>query len=102
MKINARNARRKWPCGGLVRDQWAMVMLAVLLMPAAALAEIKIPLPQPRPAAAPTFDRADDKQADQGTSAPPEVPPAPSACRLALTDAVAIAPSIPPIKGPDA
>jgi hypothetical protein len=71
-------------------------------MPAAALAEIKIPLPQPRPAAAPTFDRADDKQADQGTSAPPEVPPAPSACRLALTDAVAIAPSIPAITGPGA
>ena len=32
----------------------------------------------------------------------PEAPPAPSACRLALTDAVAIAPCIPAIKGPGA
>ena len=44
------------------------------------------PLPQPRPADAP---------AEQ-----PASPPPPSACRLALTDAIAIAPSIPDIKGP--
>ncbi|MEO6945441.1 MAG: extensin family protein [Nitrobacter sp.] len=100
MKFNAGNAGRKWPCSGLSRDQWAVVILAVLLIPAAALAEINIPLPQPRPAAAPAFDRADDKQAGQGTPVPTEVPPAPTACRLALTDAVAIAPSIPPITGP--
>ena len=77
-----------------------MVMLAVLLMPAAALAGIRIPLPQPRPAAAPAPDRKDDKQADQGSPATPEIPPEPSACRLALTDSVAIAPSIPAITGP--
>ncbi|HYS88473.1 MAG TPA: extensin family protein, partial [Bradyrhizobium sp.] len=45
-----------------------------------------VPLPQPRPADAP---------AEQ-----PASPPPPSACRLALTDAIAIAPSIPDIKGP--
>ncbi len=32
----------------------------------------------------------------------PETPPSPTACRLALTDAVAIAPSIPAITGPGA
>ncbi|HMH72308.1 MAG TPA: extensin family protein [Bradyrhizobium sp.] len=45
------------------------------------------PLPQPRPADAPAIE-------------PDASPPPPSACRLALTDAIAIAPSIPDIKGP--
>jgi hypothetical protein len=64
------------------------------------------PLPKPRPADAPVIEpekpvakpapAATDKPAEQATS-----PPAPpSACRLALTDAIAIAPSIPDIKGP--
>ncbi len=104
MKFSAREAGRKWPCGARSRDQWAMVTLAALFMPVvAALADTKIPLPQPRPAAAPALD---GKQAGPGTpgsaDALPEPPPAPSACRLALTDAVAIAPSIAPIKGPGA
>jgi hypothetical protein len=47
------------------------------------------PLPQPRPADAPVVE------SEQAASPPP-----PSACRLALTDAIAIAPSIPDIKGP--
>jgi hypothetical protein len=66
-----------------------------------------IPLPKPRPADAPVTEpekptaakpapAATDKPAEQAAS-----PPAPpSACRLALTDAIAIAPSIPDIKGP--
>jgi hypothetical protein len=104
MKFSAGEAGRKWPCGARSRDQWAMVTLAALFMPVvAALADTKIPLPQPRPAAAPALD---GKQAGPGTpgsaDALPEPPPAPSACRLALTDAVAIAPSIAPIKGPGA
>jgi hypothetical protein len=65
------------------------------------------PLPKPRPADAPVTEpekpaaakpapAATDKPAEQAAS-----PPAPpSACRLALTDAIAIAPSIPDIKGP--
>jgi hypothetical protein len=64
------------------------------------------PLPQPRPADAPVAESEKpaaakhppaetDKPAEQAASPPP-----PSACRLALTDAVAIAPSIPDIKGP--
>jgi hypothetical protein len=86
-----------------------------------------VPLPQPRPADAPVIEPekpaaarrppADaDKPAEQAASPPlptprpadapatePEQaasPPPPSACRLALTDAIAIAPSIPDIKGP--
>ncbi len=67
------------------------------------------PLPKPRPADAPVTEpekpaaakpapAATDKPAEQATS--PPAPPPPSACRLALTDAIAIAPSIPDIKGP--
>jgi hypothetical protein len=66
-----------------------------------------LPLPKPRPADAPVTEpenpaaakpapAAADKPAEQATSPPPP----PSACRLALTDAIAIAPSIPDIKGP--
>lgn len=80
---------------------------AVMLMscwyagPAAA-----VPLPRPRPAEAPAA-RPDapaagetsggaDHPAAEGVAPAPE----PSACRVALTDAVAIAPSIPDIHGP--
>jgi hypothetical protein len=87
-----------------------------------------VPLPQPRPADAPVIEPEKpaaakqpppveaDKPAEQAASPPlptprpadapaiePEQaasPPPPSACRLALTDAIAIAPSIPDIKGP--
>jgi hypothetical protein len=68
-----------------------------------------LPLPKPRPADAPVTEpenpaaakpapAAADKPAEQATS--PPAPPPLSACRLALTDAIAIAPSIPDIKGP--
>jgi hypothetical protein len=100
-KFNARIARRKRPCAGLSRDRLAMVALAAVVMPAAASS--RIPLPQPRPAAA-LPDGQDSKQPSEGAPAAPETEtsPAPSACRLALTDAVAIAPSIPAITGPGA
>ena len=65
-----------------------------------------VPLPRPRPADAPG---AESGKAEPGKPAaevpaqvakPAEQPaPQPSACRLALTDAVAIAPSIPDIHG---
>jgi hypothetical protein len=70
-----------------------------------------VPLPKPRPAEAPTAESskpepekpAAEKQAPAETEKPVEqaapAPPQPSACRLALTDAIAIAPSIPDIKG---
>jgi hypothetical protein len=77
-------------------------------------AVLSVPLPKPRPAEAP---KAESSKAESGRpetpaaekAAPaelekaaeqiPPAPPPPSACRLALTDAVAIAPSIPGIKG---
>jgi hypothetical protein len=65
-----------------------------------------VPLPKPRPAEAPASEpdkpaagkrtpAETDKPAEQATPAPP----APSACRMALTDEIAIAPSIPDIHG---
>ena len=67
-----------------------------------------IPLPQPRPAEAPKAetDKAESDQAEPEAaekSAGPgkkAEPPPPSACRLALTEEIAIAPSVPDIKGP--
>jgi hypothetical protein len=65
-----------------------------------------VPLPRPRPADAPAYEPekpAAGKQAPAEADKPAEhaaSPPPPSACRLALTDAIAIAPSIPDIKGP--
>jgi hypothetical protein len=85
--------------------------------PKDAVAASQVPLPQPRPAAAPP--RASTETAKTETtkgkdapakgdakdnakeSAAPEPQP-PSACRLALTDEIAIAPSIPSIHGPGA
>jgi hypothetical protein len=69
-----------------------------------------VPLPKPRPAEAPSTEpgqpaakepqtsRQNGKPSEQAAPAPPPTPP-PSACRLALTDAIAIAPSIPDIRG---
>jgi hypothetical protein len=70
---------------------------------------VPVPLPKPRPPDAPAV--APDKPA-VAKQPPPEAdkpaaaeqaapaPAAPSACRLALTDAIAVAPSIPDIHGP--
>lgn len=87
-------------CGALARDPWAMVALAVLLMPGTALAGSRTPLPQPRPAAAPAPDGKGSTQMAEDRPTTPEIAPEPSPCRLALTDSVAIAPSIPAIAGP--
>jgi len=67
-----------------------------------------IPLPQPRPAEAPKAetDEAESDKADTEAAEKPAgpgkkaEPPPPSACRLALTEEIAIAPSVPDIKGP--
>jgi hypothetical protein len=69
-----------------------------------------VPLPKPRPAEAPAAEpgqpAAEEPQAPAGTRKPseqaapaPQPSPEPSVCRLALTDAIAIAPSIPDIHG---
>ena len=70
---------------------------------------VVVPLPKPRPSEAPSAGRdTPDKEQqasppngkpDQQAAPAPPPTPQPSACRLALTDAIAIAPSIPDIKG---
>ena len=80
-----------------------------------ALLPVSVPLPKPRPAEAPAVEPSRpvaekpplaptaptsppaEKPAEQATA--PPTPPPPSACRLALTEAIAIAPSIPDIHG---
>jgi hypothetical protein len=66
-----------------------------------------VPLPKPRPAeapAAPPQTPAAEKSAPATSDKPAEpaapAAPQPSACRLALTEQIAIAPSIPDIHGP--
>ncbi|MFL6839474.1 MAG: extensin family protein [Bradyrhizobium sp.] len=65
-----------------------------------------VPLPKPRPAGAPSAAPEQPAAEKEAPSAEPgkateQAPPAPqpSACRLALTDDIAIAPSIPDIHG---
>lgn len=61
-----------------------------------------VPLPRPRPAEAPSAERDKPDQEEQANAKPEQAAPAapePSACRVALTEAIAIAPSIPDIKG---
>ncbi len=63
-----------------------------------------IPLPKPRPAEVPAAeDRASDGkpvEAEKPAAAGPATPAPPSACRMELTETIAIAPSIPGISGP--
>jgi hypothetical protein len=68
------------------------------------VASASIPLPKPRPAEAPAIDdkpnEGKPEEAGKPAAEKAEPAPPPSACRLALTGAIAIAPSIPPINGP--
>lgn len=118
MKFSAGKAVRKWTFGLCGCDQRTIgAVLALLLVAApvqASLATSRVPLPKPRPAEAPAImpaQKAGEEPAQSEPSAEPEKPAAearppepspPSACRLALTDAIAVAPSIPDIKGPGA
>ncbi|THD59219.1 MAG: extensin [Bradyrhizobium sp.] len=71
-----------------------------------ALLPASVPLPKPRPADAPAIEidkPAAAKQASPEADKPASeqaAPAPPSACRLALSDAIAVAPSIPDIHGP--
>jgi hypothetical protein len=69
------------------------------LAAARVFAAAKVPLPRPRPAEAPAAKVEPPTAPEENNAAPPAAAP-PSACRLALTDQVAIAPSIPDIHGP--
>jgi hypothetical protein len=70
-----------------------------------AIHRLAVPLPRPRPADAPSAapsQPAAEEQAPHQTEKPAgqaTPAPQPSACRLALTDAIAIAPSVPDIHG---
>ena len=86
-----------------------MVSSAVLLLVccgpthfagARVVATAKVPLPRPRPAQAPSAKIEPSTSPDNHDAEPKAaIPPQPSACRLALTEAIAIAPSIPDIHG---
>lgn len=111
-KFSVPNAARKWPCGRSGCDRWpAVVLAAVLLMTWSGLAPVHatVPLPRPRPAEAPASEHkpaaeksSGEKPAEdnQPAAETPPAAPAVSACRLALTESIAIAPSIPSINGP--
>jgi hypothetical protein len=74
----------------------------------AVLAASRVPLPRPRPAEAPKAEAvqkgdAGKPEEEKAAERPAEKPaPQPSACRLALTEDIAIAPTLPPITGPGA
>jgi hypothetical protein len=85
----------------------ALVFVCCGLTPfadAKAIAAAKVPLPRPRPAEAPSAkaEPSEPSAAAHEKNAEPKAatPAPPSACRLALTEAIAIAPSIPDIHGP--
>jgi hypothetical protein len=67
---------------------------------------VSVPLPKPRPPDAPAARREEPAkkqmpaEAEKPTEQAAPAPPPPSACRVALTDEIAIAPSIPDIHGP--
>ena len=108
MNFSAGNARRKWSCRGGGRREAAMVTAAavLLLLCGTVGSTAAVPLPKPRPAEAPAAKPegpAAGQETPGGTGKPAAAPvvtePQPSACRLALSEAIAIAPSIPAIHG---
>jgi hypothetical protein len=87
----------------LMTTRRAVALALAVLLPSGAFAtaaSARVPLPKPRP------EQASPPVEPQGASSsvpPPAAEPAPpSACRLALTPDIAIAPSLPPIQGPGA
>jgi hypothetical protein len=108
-KLSAGNARRKRSCRGRNGREAAMVTaVAVLIAFSGYIAPASaVPLPKPRPAEAPGA-KPEEPAAAQETAGAGERPakeqaasaPQSSACRLALTEAIAIAPSVPDIHGP--
>jgi hypothetical protein len=107
MNSSADMARRKWPCGGRRRRRRLKMVTAVTalaMLAAQGFALARVPLPKPRPAEAPVAvepgkEATKEAPAEAAKPAEPE-PPKPSACRQALTEDIAIAPSIPDIHGP--
>jgi hypothetical protein len=91
--------------GAWSQAPWGELFREARSKPRRAVVSASIPLPKPRPAEAPGIEdkpiegkpeQADKPAAEQAAPAAPQ----PSACRLGLTEAIAIAPSIPAISGP--
>ncbi len=82
----------------------AIALLAAPAIVAAPRGQAGVPLPKPRPDAAPKAEAAEGAEpaAETPVEAATPAAPQPSACRQALTEDIAIAPSLPPIKGPGA
>lgn len=80
----------------------------MVTFPSSLWAQPAVPLPRPKPpqiapsqvAPSQVVPPETGKQPEPDTAAKPAEPPPPSACRLALTEEIAIAPSLPPIEGP--
>jgi len=92
--------------GAWSQGPWSELFGARSRKPHSAARSASVPLPKPRPADAPQAGPeapAAAKQTPAETDKPAEqaapAPPPPSACRLALSDQIAIAPSIPDIHG---
>lgn len=103
--ISAPAVSRKWSYGQKACGiKTLLVFAAAFSGLATAPVLAAVPLPRPRPVDAPQAKSSDEsgnpKQNQTGTEQAQTKPPEPSACRLALTDAIAIAPSVPPITGP--
>lgn len=110
MNFSADHAARKWPSDWHT-NRWLpisviAVFALVLTCAVSAQASNKVPLPRPRPTEAPAAERPQPgpDTIPDGAARPPEPAeakaPELSVCRQALTENIAIAPSIPPIKGP--
>ena len=87
------------------RDPWSGLFGESRPKPRRIARGVAVPLPKPRPAEAPAVE-ADKPAEGKPTPAEADRPaehaapaPQPSACRLALSEAIAIAPSIPDIHG---
>jgi len=121
MDISARNAAGKCPsgpnsCGE--RPIWFLAALLLVMFSAAAPAQSAasdrlvvaarstpsdpVPLPRPRPPVPEEANTAPAAPSEEAGPAASDQPAAPSPCRLALTEAIAIAPSVPAITGPGA
>ncbi len=112
MNCSADEAGRKWSsawhASGMVSATRALMLVACVVCAGQAIAAV--PLPRPRPAEAPKVHEAPEKAGEETEQAPANetgnseaaqaTPAAPSACRLALTESIAIAPTIPPVRGP--
>jgi hypothetical protein len=114
MKLSAAKVARKCTYGLSGCDQTAIglvLTLGLFTAPAEArLTTPRVPLPMARPAEAPAREPAakpSDTEAPAATDKPaaaqsPAASPGPTPCRVALTESIAIAPSIADIHGPAA